>query len=182
LNSLPANQEENHLVQRAKQDPAAFAELYDRHFLRIYRFVYSRVRDQSLAEDVTSVVFMKALRGIGHYQDMGRPFVTWLYQIASNAVTDSFRSARPTEDIDDQSHLASAGLTVEEAAQHRDVMRQIWGVVETLPQQQRKALILKFQEDMKIDDIAAILGKSPGAVKLLIHRGMSKLRSEFVEP
>ncbi|MGH7876828.1 MAG: RNA polymerase sigma factor, partial [Candidatus Dormibacteraceae bacterium] len=97
LNSLPANQEENHLVQRAKQDPAAFAELYDRHFLRIYRFVYSRVRDQSLAEDVTSEVFMKALRGIGRYQDMGRPFVTWLYQIASNAVTDSFRSARPTE-------------------------------------------------------------------------------------
>lgn len=122
---------------------------------------------------------MKALRGIGRYQDMGRPFVTWLYQIASNAITDSFRAARPAEDIADQPELAAGGPSVEDAAQRNDEMRAIWSLVETLPPQQREALVLKFQEDLKIEDIARIMGKTQGAVKLLIHRGVTRLRSEL---
>jgi DNA-directed RNA polymerase specialized sigma24 family protein len=122
--------DERELVERAKYDPGAFGELYDRHVLQIYKFVYSRVRDQSIAEDVTSDVFLKALRSIGRYQDTAQ----------------------------------------------RDELRRIWAVVETLPKQQRVAMVLKFQEDMKIEDIAGVMGKSSGAVKLLIHRGVMKVR------
>ncbi|MGH7870034.1 MAG: RNA polymerase sigma factor [Candidatus Dormibacteraceae bacterium] len=165
------------LVERAKEDPGAFAELYDRHFIQIYRFVYSRVRDQARAEDVTSEVFMKALRGIGRYQDTGRPFSAWLYQIASNAVADSFRSLRPTEDIEER-HDLSDGKSLEDLASQRDQLRQVWVLVERLPRQQREAVVLKFQEDLKIEDIAETMGKSPGAVKLLIHRGINKVRQE----
>ena len=74
MSSLAPREDEKELVERAKRDPAAFGELYDRHFLQIYRFVYSRVRDQTVAEDVTSEVFMKALKSIGRYQDTGKPF------------------------------------------------------------------------------------------------------------
>jgi len=63
-------------------------------------------------------------------------------------------------------------------AAHRDELRRIWALVEALPHQQRTALVLKFQEDMKIEDIAVAMGKSAGAVKLLIHRGVTKLRDE----
>jgi RNA polymerase sigma-70 factor (ECF subfamily) len=172
----PSREDEQQIVERAKRDPHAFGELYDLHFLQIYRFVYSRVRDQSTAEDVTSEVFMKALKSIGRYQDTGRPFSAWLYQIAVNAVADRYRSARPTDDIDEQRSLASAGPALEDIAERREELRGIWMVVETLPQQQRMAMILKFQEDMKIEDIALALGKSPGAVKLLIHRGVTRVR------
>lgn len=169
--------EEAQLVARAKEDPSAFGELYELHFQRMYRFVYSRVQDRAVAEDVTSEVFMKALRSIGRYQDTGRPFTAWLYQIAVNAVADRYRAQRPTDDIDEQYHL-SDNSSLEETAARRDEVGRIWALIEELPAQQRTALILKFQEDMKIEDIAVAMGKTPGAVKLLVHRGVTRLRQQ----
>jgi len=182
MSSLPSRLDEQALVGRAKRDPGAFGELYERYFLQIYRFVYSRIRDQTAAEDVTSEVFMKALKSIGRYQDTGKPFSAWLYQIAVNSVADRYRAARPVEDIDDQRDLAIAGPALEDIAAQRDELRQIWSVVETLPAQQRTAMVLKFQEDLKIEDIAVAMGKTPGAVKLLIHRGVTKVRGTLGAP
>ena len=170
--------DERELVQRAKRDPRQFGALYDRHFQQIYRFVYSRVREQTAAEDVTSEVFMKALRAMPRYQDTGRPFAAWLYQIAVNAIADRYRTLRPAQPLDDFHDLSIAGPALEDVAAHRDEIRRIWKLVESLPHQQRTALVLKFQEDMKIEDIAVAMSKSPGAVKLLIHRGVSRLRED----
>jgi RNA polymerase sigma-70 factor (ECF subfamily) len=72
--------------------------------------------------------------------------------------------------------LAATGPGLEDTALQRAEIRDIWRAVEALPTPQRTALALKFQEDMKIADIAAVMGKSEGAVKLLIHRGVTKLR------
>jgi RNA polymerase sigma-70 factor, ECF subfamily len=166
------------LIQRAKRDPRQFGALYDRHFQQIYRFVYSRVREQTAAEDVTSEVFMKALKALPRYQDTGRPFAAWLYQIAVNTITDRFRTLRPSQTIDDFRDLFVAGPSLDDLAAHRDEVGRIWALVEALPAQQRTALVLKFREDLKIREIAVVMHKSPGAVKLLIHRGMARLREE----
>jgi RNA polymerase sigma-70 factor (ECF subfamily) len=174
--SDPLHEDERVLVENAKRDPRQFGALYDRHFQQIYRFVYSRVREQTAAEDVTSEVFIKALKAMPRYQDTGRPFSAWLYQIAVNAIADRYRTLRPSQPLDDFHDLSVAGPALEDLATHRDEIRRIWSLVEELPGQQRTALVLKFQEDMKIDDIAVAMGKSPGAVKLLIHRGVSRLR------
>ena len=171
-------EQERDLVERAKRDPQEFGALYDRHFQQIYRFVYSRVKEQTAAEDVTSEVFIKALRAIPRYTDTGRPFAAWLYQIAVNAIADRYRSQRPSQPLEDFHDLAVAGPAIDEEAVHHDEMRRIWSLVERLPAQQRTALVLKFQEDLKIEDIATAMGKSSGAVKLLIHRGVTKLREE----
>ena len=170
--------EEIRLVERAKRDPREFGALYDRHFQQIYRFVYSRVREQTAAEDVTSEVFMKALKAMPRYQDTGRPFAAWLYQIAVNAIADRYRSLRPSQPLEDFHDLSVGGPAIEDQAAQRDEIRRIWSIVEELPAQQRTALVLKFQEDMKIEDIAVAMGKTPGAVKLLIHRGVTRLREE----
>jgi RNA polymerase sigma-70 factor (ECF subfamily) len=170
--------DERELVERAKRDPRQFGALYDRHFQQIYRFVYSRVREQTAAEDVTSEIFMKALKAVPRYQDTGRPFSAWLYQIAVNAIADRYRTLRPTQPLEDFHDLSVAEKPLEEQAAHRDEIRRIWALVEVLPVQQKTALVLKFQEDMKIEDIAVAMGKSPGAVKLLIHRGVSRLRQD----
>jgi RNA polymerase sigma-70 factor (ECF subfamily) len=173
--------EEKRLIERAKRDPREFGALYDRHFQQIYRFVYSRVREQTAAEDVTSEVFIKALKAMPRYQDTGRPFAAWLYQIAVNAIADRYRTLRPSHPLEDFHDLSVGGPALEDEAAHRDEIRRIWQVVEDLPMQQRTALVLKFQEDMKIEDIAVAMGKTPGAVKLLIHRGVSRLREEAGE-
>lgn len=170
--------DEHELVEHAKRDPRQFGALYDRHFQQIYRFVYSRVREQTAAEDVTSEIFIKALKAMPRYQDTGRPFAAWLYQIAVNAIADRYRTLRPAQSIDDFYDLSVAGPALEDLAAHRDELRRIWTLVEQLPAPQKTALVLKFQEDMKIDDIAIAMGKSSGAVKLLIHRGISRLRED----
>ena len=170
--------DERELVEQARRDPRQFGALYDRHFQQIYRFVYSRVREQAAAEDVTSEIFMKALKAMPRYQDTGRPFAAWLYQIAVNAIADRYRTLRPSQPLEDFHDLSVGGPAIEEQAAQRDEIRRIWAIVEELPVQQRTALVLKFQEDMKIEDIAVAMGKTPGAVKLLIHRGVTRLRDE----
>ena len=155
----PTRDEEKRLVEHAKRDPREFGALYDRHFQQIYRFVYSRVREQTAAEDVTSEVFMKALKAMPRYQDTGRPFAAWLYQIAVNAIADRYRTLRPAQPLEDFHDLSVAGPAIEEQAAQRDEVRRIWAIVEELP-------------------IALAMGKTPGAVKLLIHRGVSRLRDE----
>jgi RNA polymerase sigma-70 factor (ECF subfamily) len=173
--------EEKRLIESAKRDPREFGALYDRHFQQIYRFVYSRVREQTAAEDVTSEVFIKALKAMPRYQETGRPFAAWLYQIAVNAIADRYRTLKPAHPLEDFHDLSVGGPAIEEQASQRDEIRRIWRVVEDLPMQQRTALVLKFQEDMKIEDIAVAMGKTPGAVKLLIHRGVSRLREVSAE-
>jgi RNA polymerase sigma-70 factor, ECF subfamily len=170
--------DEKEIVQRAKHDPAAFAELYERSFPRIYQFVYARVRDRTVAEDVTSEVFMKALGGIGRYRDTGWPFSAWLYRIAANTIVDRFRTLHPVEDIDRQFGL-SVDSSVEDDAGRRDDVRRIGVLVRALPAPQRTALVLKFQEDMAIEDIAAVMGKSRGAVRVIIHRAIATVRAQL---
>jgi RNA polymerase sigma-70 factor (ECF subfamily) len=167
-------------VERAKTDPAAFGELYDRYSARIYRFVRSRIQDDGLAEDVTSDVFMSALRGIKGYQDQGRPFSCWLYRIAANAVASHYRNRRPQLSLDDAVDLAAIEIDPADAVIDRERVRVVWQAVDRLPPQQRAAMILKFSDDLTMEDIGAVLGKSPAAAKLLVYRAVQRIRAELV--
>ncbi len=171
--------DEQKLVERAKTDPDAFGALYDRYFPQIYRFAYSRLRDQSLAEDVTSEVFFKALKNIKRYTHTGHPFSSWLYQIALNAVADHYRGQRGEVELQPALGLADGRPAVIDEVVRRDRSRRVWAAIDQLPKQQRAAMVLKFGEDRKIEEIAHILGKSSGAVKLLLHRGVERLRREL---
>jgi RNA polymerase sigma-70 factor (ECF subfamily) len=167
-------------VERAKSDPAAFGELYDRYFARIYRFVRTRIHDDGLAEDVTADVFISALRSVKSYQDQGRPFSCWLYRIAANAVASHYRNRRPVLSIDEAIDPAAVETDPADEVVARDRVRAVWQAVDRLPAQQRAAMILKFSDDLTMEDIGAILGKSPAAAKLLIYRGVQRLRAELV--
>jgi RNA polymerase sigma-70 factor (ECF subfamily) len=171
--------EERELVERAKEDPDAFGGLYDRYFPQIYRFAYSRVHDQSLAEDVTSEVFFKALKNIKRYTYSGHPFSSWLYQITLNAVADHYRGQHGELELEEGASLPSGAPSVDDEVVRRDRSRRIWSAIDLLPRHQRAAMVLKFGEDKKIEEIAHIMGKSAGAVKLLLHRAVEKLRREL---
>jgi len=176
--SLPRAYEDQ-LVERAKTEPDAFGELYDHYFGQIYRFIFSRVRDQEAAEDITSDVFIKALRAIGRYRPTGHPFSAWLYQISTNAIVDHYRAKRPSADLDDAFAVVDPGTPVDERTIQRSEAAQVWAAIDTLPEHQRTAMTLKLGEDLKLAQIGVIMGKSEGAIKLLIHRGMQGVRQRL---
>jgi RNA polymerase sigma-70 factor (ECF subfamily) len=167
-------------VERAKSDPVAFGQLYDRYAGQIYRFVRARVRDDGVAEDITAEVFLSALRHIKGYQDQGRPFSCWLYRIAVNAVASHYRHKRSPLSLDEHLGLVSPLLDPLDEVVGRERIRTVWEAVDRLPAQQRAAMILKFSEDMTMEDVGAVLGKSQAAAKLLIYRAMQRLRRELV--
>lgn len=168
------------LIDAAKLDPIRFGELYDQHFGQIYRFAFSRVRDRATAEDITSEVFVKALAALPAFRHSGRPFHAWLYRIAFNTITDSARGTNRCVPLDlvDESLTPADDSTVELALRRCNLDR-VWRRVATLPVDQRTALTLKFRDDLAVKDIAFAMGRSSGAVKLLLHRALVRLRSDL---
>jgi RNA polymerase sigma-70 factor (ECF subfamily) len=170
---------EEALVERAKTDADAFGELYDHYFGQIYRFAYSRLHDQDAAEEVTQEVFMKALRAMPRYRPSGHPFSAWLYQIAANAIADHYRQHRATTSLDAAVEVVDPQRPVVELVIQSAEATRVWTAIDSLPEQQRTAMTLKLGEDLKLSQIAVVMGKSEGAVKLLIHRGMVGVRQRL---
>lgn len=168
--------EERELVERAQRDPEAFGRLYERYRVRVYKFACARLRHPNDAEDVTSEVFLRALRAIGRYRYTGVPFRTWLFQIAANVIVDQLRRRRPVEDIDEHLELAAAD-NVEDLVARRDLVRRIRLAARPLPASQRTALALRFGHDLAVGEIADRMGRSEGAVKLLLHRAQRVVRA-----
>jgi RNA polymerase sigma-70 factor (ECF subfamily) len=166
-------------VERAKRDPAAFGDLYDRYCGLIYRYIYSRVRDRSLAEDITEDVFFKALKHIHQYRNMGRPFSSWLYQIATRAVADHYRADRGELDLEQAQDLPAPDSNVLDEVIRRERSRCVWQAIDRLPRQQRTAMALKFSEDKTLEEIGQVMGKSSAAVKVLVYRAVQRLRREL---
>jgi len=170
---------EDQLVERAKSDADAFGELYDHYFGQIYRFAYSRTRDRDAAEEITQEVFMKALRAMPRYRPSGHPFSSWLYQISANAIADHFRQQRPQASLDAAVEIVDPSRPVAERVVESTEAARVWAAIDSLPKQQRTAMTLKLGEDLKLAQIGEIMGKSEGAVKLLIHRGMVGVRQRL---
>lgn len=164
---------EQALVEAAKQDPSRFAALYEAHFERIYAFVVSRVRDRVAAEDLTADVFRHALAGLGAFEWRGVPFVAWLYRIAANEIADHHaKTARERGSVlaDEPSRDES------ERIEHRATLFRL---VDELPADQRRVVVMRFAEERSIREIAATLGRSEGAVKQLQWRALETLRSRM---
>jgi RNA polymerase sigma factor (sigma-70 family) len=171
------------LVREAKSgDSEAFGTLYDAYLERIYRFVYFRVEDQQTAEDITAQVFLKAWENLGRFQIGGTPFLAWLYTIAHNAVIDHYRTRKVTAALDDVK-LSDPGHaeTVENGIDSAVEMQSIKMALQTLTDDQRQVLLLKFIEEMSNEEIARHLGKREGAIRALQMRGLKALSKRLAE-
>ncbi len=173
--------DEQQLVARAKADAEACGQLYQRHVRRIYNYHYQFTHNREEAEDLTSRTFFQALRGIGTYHDLGLPFQAWLYRIAHNLVVNWYReqSRHPVIGLEhavDEVH-AEAGNPQADMAERaeRERLRQL---LDGLPEDRKTLLILKFVEKMPNAEIAKILGRSEGAIKVLYHRTLLGLREK----
>lgn len=166
------------LVEAARKSPEAFASLYDRYVLPIYRFAYARTGSHQDAEDVTSETFRRALEHIDRYRWQGNPFGAWLYRIAANLIVSRHRKERPREPLEMAMHLADGDPQPHQVALVRDEARRLWALVAELPPDQRRAVVLRFSHGLKIREIAEAMGRSDGATKALLYRAIVALREK----
>ena len=165
--------DERSLIEAAQRDPSRFAELYESSFERVYAFVARRVRDRDVAEDLTAEVFHRALANLGRYEWRGTPFAAWLLRIAANAIADrAHRAARERE----VAHLDDPEEVSLEEIEYR---AQLFRLVDSLPEDQRRVIVMRFAEQRSIREVARTLKRTEGAVKQLQLRGLQGLRARL---
>lgn len=173
--------DEAELVAAAQRDPARFGPLYERYVDQIYRFAYRRTGNHAVAEDVTSQTFQQALAALPSYEWRGVPFGAWLYRIASNIIYRRGRTSSREVAVEDVSVFArSEDMTGDDPADLINAQSEadeLLVAIRTLPEDQQRALILKFSRGLKNREIGEALGRSEGAVKQLVHRAMVNLRT-----
>lgn len=158
-------------------EASAFGLLYDHYQPMIYRFVLIKVGQREEAEDLTHQVFLSAWQNIPKYKDMGFPFSSWLYKIARNAVVDFYRSARETaslEQVDPEVFAVPAAAHV--GLDQIFEIEKVRDAIAKLEPSYQDVIVMRFIEDLPIKEVAAVLEKSEGAVKLMQHRAMKKLK------
>lgn len=172
---------EDDLIERAKNESAAFGELYARYVTRIYNYVYYRTGNHHDAEDVTARVFQRALQHIPRYNDRGVPFSAWLYRIAHNLVVNWHRDKgrRQVVSLEEISLGALRSEAPEGVTEWREEQELLLAAIRNLPDDRQQLLILKFVEHMSNAEVGQIMRRSEGAVKSLYHRTLLALRDEI---
>lgn len=177
--------EELQLAEQAKNGNAeAFGTLYDRYFNRIYRFIYLKVTNTADAEDLTHQVFLKSWKNIKRFQARkGIPFSSWLYRIAVNAVIDFYRTSRKETDIElaDKQGVLREDPGYAERMDMEIEMEQVRGALQKLDSVEQDILLMRFVDRLSNREVAAALQKSEGAVRVLQHRALKKLRNLLLD-
>lgn len=178
-NPLP---DERRLVQKAKAgDPDAFAQLYDAYVDRIYRYIYFRVSDDALTEDLTSQVFLKAWEYLDRYQAGTSPYLAWLYTIARNLVIDHYRTKRETVNLDDIVHITGNEPSPDDEVQNRFEIQEMRDALQFLTDEQQQVLILRFISGLSTENVAEIMEKREGAIRALQMRALQTLSKYMME-
>ena len=184
----------------ARRDPACFDALYRKYLAQVYSYAYYELRDHHAAEDATERVFMQALAGLPRFEERVDDFIAsrsvmtesgpdsaeistfriWLFRIAHNVVANERRRdrRRPVTPLEEAAEL-SAPDDVAETAAAREAFSAAWDAVARLPQDRRRAIILRFVDEMSTAEIGAILGRSEGAVRVLLHRALRSVADDL---
>jgi RNA polymerase sigma-70 factor (ECF subfamily) len=170
--------DERLLIEAAQRDPARFGELYEINFERVYAYVVRRVGDRAETEDLTSEVFHHALSNLKRFEWRGIPFAAWLFRIAANLISDRGQRKSREDVADEPEQIESAaakGVEFEEVERRATLFR----LVDALPAEQRRVVVLRFVEQKSIKEVAREIRKTEGAVKQLQFRALTSLRARM---
>lgn len=174
--------DDKRLVEQAQQgDRRAVAALYAEYQARVYRYIAYRVGDTALAEDLTADVFVSMVRAIDNYEPRGRPFLAWLYAIAGNTCKMYYRRQNLTEFEPLPEEMIDRQTGPEDVAHLRLTHERLLAAMPRLTEDQRQVILLKFIEGLNNAEVATILEKSEGAIRVLQHRALVALRRALVE-
>ncbi len=166
------------LVQRAVgHDTEAFGRLYDMHVNRVYRHIYYRVGNEADAEDLTQQVFLKAWQAIGKYKRMASPFVAWLMTISHNLVVDFYRTRKDRAYLEAEVLADDSAPSPERAAEASLEQQRLRRGILQLGGDEQQVVILRFIEGFEFAEIASLLKKREGNIRVILHRALVKLRN-----
>lgn len=185
--------EEKELIEQAKHDPLAFGKLYDAYYPKISLYILHRIVNVQEAQDITSEVFYKVMKGLRIFEWRNISFSSWVYKIATNEITNYYRrkkhkllsldilSEKHHFELSDKTNIEQDFIAVEKAlADHNDFLL-IQQLLQELPLSYQEALSLRFFEKKKIQEISEITGKNTNTIKSLLSRGIQKLQVSFQE-
>ncbi len=183
MSSLPTDLDYALLQRIDRGEPAALEELIRRHERRLYQLAYRLLKDPLEAEDALQEVFLKAYEHAGRFQ----PYSTvkaWLNRITANHCLNRLRERVPQDSLDDEDRgptLTSKEASPLEALEGSDLARRLEGLLAALPENQRRALVLKRFGDLSYQEIAEVMGTTASAVDGLIKRARQFLRKALAE-
>jgi len=171
--------EEQELLRRIKLDKQSFLVLYNQHFTKIYNYVFYRTFNQADAEELTSQTFLSALENIERFEYRNIPLAVWLYKIAANVVADYYRRKGDTVEWEEAENGQVNALSPETVCLHNSEKEQLFQLLQTLPQMQQQALILRYRQELSYQEISEVMEKTEGSIKQLLHRGLKNLRERM---
>ena len=173
---------EQDLIKRAQAGEAeAFERLYETHYKPVYTYIYYRVGQRPLAEDLTSDVFERMVTKIDSWQPAGKPFIAWLYTIAGNIVRNHIKRENyiewnPLDERDSdngESLMAQIGKKIQ--------IEQLAKAMVQLTEDQRQVILLRFIKGKPIAAVAEMLGKTETGIKALQRRAINALGKVMAE-
>ena len=174
--------DEEKLVMGAKElDPEAWCQIYDRDYRKIFSFIYRRVGNPSLTEDLTAGVFLKALEGIAKYKYQGLTLTAWFLAISRNLVADHFRRTGRAPEQSLNLDLTSGNPTPEQLAENTWRREVLYRALERLSEEQRQVVTLRFIDGLSTSEVGHLMNRREGAVRALQHRAIASLRRIMTE-
>lgn len=183
--------EEAKLIRKAQGDSEYFGEIYEKHFDRIFNYVFRRVADFDLARDITSEVFMKAYLNLWQFRWKGISIGAWFYRIATNEVNLYFRKnkykattvadlgANRFLELVDPVSLEAEKAEAERLLKENEDFIRIQKIIVQMEPKYQEVLALRYFEQKPVTEICEILSKKEGTVKSLISRGLDKIRTRI---
>jgi len=171
--------EEYSILDRAKKNPQAFGELYEKYFDRIFNFIYRRTDDEDLTADLCSQAFLVALKNVNRYQFRGVPFSAWLYKIASNEVNKHYRKRKNVNVFSIEEMRVRELLDQANEEYDDEIIQRLMNYLRDLPTEMLEVLQLRFFEDKDFKEIAFILDITESGAKMRTYRALDRLRRNF---
>jgi len=174
-------QEEQLIIEAAKENPEHFGPLYDKYYKQIFGYVYQRMDCKDTAFDLTAQVFLKALTNIKRYEFKGVPFASWLFRIAHSEVMQLFRDKKNKRavnaDVGDLRHICEE---VKEPF-FEEYLPALQQVIKTLPQEDLQLIEMRFFEKRPFKEIAEILNITENNAKVRMYRVLERLKKTITQ-
>jgi len=176
-NVTPASPSDGDLIRRTQSgDREAFGELYRRYLSPIYGYIRLRVGSERDAEDLTEMVFMKSLEALGRYEDRGAPFAAFLYKVARHLVVDSYRSRPEALPLEVAEARPDGQPGAETNLVQRERGREAMSALARLAEPHQEVIRLRVLLGLPTETAANWMGRSPAAIRVLLHRALRALR------
>jgi len=177
--STPKRSKDFPMVLAAQQDRKKFSALYNKYFKEIFLFILKKTADETLAAELSSNTFMKAMVNLTKYRDMGFPFSSWLYRIASNEVYKYYRDNNKVQEVEinDRDAVTFLGeLEIEDNTNHVNHLMKCLG---EMKDDQSDLIEMRYFEKLSFNEIGEVLGITGNNAKIKVYRAIDKLKKLF---